>query len=76
MGVVVSGSVPLDSAQLVARQQNREGQVTEYLRLKDPSGRTQQVYLQLQQAPDGWQLMVPKSAIEQVERAPSDAVAP
>jgi len=70
MGVVVAGNVPLDSAQLVARQQNQGDQVTEYLRLKDSSGRTEQVYLQLQKAPDGWQLVVPRSAVEEIEKAP------
>jgi hypothetical protein len=76
MGVVVAGNVPLGSAQLVARQQNWEGQATEFLRLKDSSGRTRLVYLQLRQAPDGWKLTVPKSAVEQIEFQPSNTVAP
>jgi len=70
MAVMVAGSVPLDSAQVVARQQNQDNQVIEYLRLKDSSGRTRQVYLSLQKAPDGWQLMVPRNAVDQIEKDP------
>lgn len=76
VAVVVAGNVPLDSAQVVARQQSQDDQVTEYLRLKDSSGRTRQVYLSMQKAPDGWQLMVPRSAVDQIERVPVESSAP
>ncbi len=64
IAVVVAGNVPLDSAQVVARQQNQDGQVIEYLRLKDSNGSTRQVFLSLQKTTDGWQLTVPPSAID------------
>jgi hypothetical protein len=48
VAVIVAGSLPLDSAQLVARQQNQDDQAIEYLRLKDSSGITRQVFLSLQ----------------------------
>lgn len=66
LAVVIAGSVPLDSAQVVARQQNQNGQVIEYLRLKDSNGNTRQVYISLQKTTDGWQLDVPPSAIDQI----------
>ncbi len=68
---VVAANVPMDSAQVVARQQSREEQVTEYLRLKDSSGQTRQVYLSLQKAPDGWKLVVPVNAFDGIERDPA-----
>jgi hypothetical protein len=68
MAVVVAGNVPLDSAQVVARQQNQDDQVIEYLRLKDSNGNTRQVFLSLQKTTDGWQLTVPPSAIDQIAK--------
>jgi hypothetical protein len=47
MALLVAGNVPLDSAQVVAKQINQDGQVIEYLRLKDSDGRTRPVFLTL-----------------------------
>lgn len=70
IALLVAGSVPLDSAQVVARQQNQDDEATEYLRLKDSGGRTRQVYLSLRKERDGWQLTVPRSAVDQMEKVP------
>jgi len=72
VAVIVAGSLPLDSAQLVARQQNQDDQAIEYLRLKDSSGITRQVFLSLQKSTDGWKLIVPPSAIEPVAKDQGD----
>jgi hypothetical protein len=74
--LVVAGKVPLDSAQIVARQQNQDDQVTEYLRLKNAKGQTRQVFLSLVRAPGGWQLVVPGSALEEFGRARTISNAP
>ena len=66
MALLVAGSVPLDCAQVVAKQINQDGQVIEYLRLKGSDGRTRQVFIPLQKAPEGWRLMVPASAVDQM----------
>jgi len=63
---LVAGNLPLDSAQLVARQQNQDDQAIEYLRLKDSRGATRLVFLSLQKGADGWKLTVPVSAVETV----------
>jgi hypothetical protein len=76
LAVVIAGNVPLDSAQLVARQQIDADHVTEYLRLKNADGNTRQVYLSLYQSPDGWRLVVPSSVIEQLGSAPADGNSP
>ncbi len=74
--VVVAGKVPLDSAQIVAHQQSQDDRVTEYLRLKDSGGRTRQVYLSLQKASSGWQIIVPRGAVEEIERVPASTTVP
>jgi hypothetical protein len=76
MALLVAGNVPLDSAQVVARQISGDGQVVEYLRLKDSGGRTRQVYLALQKASDAWTLTVPASALEQMIQAQPGSSAP
>jgi hypothetical protein len=76
LAVVIAGNVPLDSAQVVARQQNDADHVTEYLRLKNADGITRQVYLSLYQSPDGWRLVVPSSVVEQLGRGPADGTSP
>jgi len=74
LAVVIAGNVPLDSAQLVARQQIDADHVTEYLRLKNADGITRQVYLSLDQSPDGWRLVVPSSVVEQLGSGPANGV--
>jgi hypothetical protein len=66
MALLVAGNVPLDSAQIVAKQINQDGRVIEYLRLRDSEGRTRQVYLALQKVSDSWRLTVPASALVQM----------
>jgi hypothetical protein len=68
LAVVVAGNVPLDSAQLVARQQAQDDQVTEYLRLRTSGGQTRQVFLSLQRTPDGWRLVVPMAAFDRIAK--------
>ncbi len=70
LALIVAGSVPLDSALLVARQQNGTNDVTEYLRLKDSQGRSRQVFLSLRNGPDGWRLSVPANTLEAIARIP------
>jgi hypothetical protein len=74
LAVVVAGNVPLDKVQLVARQQIDADHVTEYLRLKNADGITRQVYLSLDQSPDGWRLVVPSSVVEQLGSGPANGV--
>jgi hypothetical protein len=69
LAVIVAGSVPLNSAQLVARQEDGSGHVTEYLRLKNAEGATRQVCISLHQGPDGWRLSIPANVTDQI-RAP------
>jgi hypothetical protein len=76
VAVVVAGILPLDSAQVVARQQNQDDQVIEYLRLKDSNGNTRQVFLPLQKTTDGWQMNVPPSAIDQMVKEPTGSSVP
>lgn len=71
MALLVAGNVPLDSAQVVAKQMNQDGQVIEYLRLKDSDGRTRQVYLTLQELSGNWRLTVPASALDQMAQGQS-----
>ena len=40
LALLVAGNEPLDSTQVVAKQINQDGQVIEYLRLKNSDGRT------------------------------------
>jgi hypothetical protein len=76
LAVVIAGNVPLDSAQLVARQQNDADHVTEYLRLKNADGITRQVYLSLHRGPDGWRLVVPGNVVEQIANPPAGGTSP
>jgi hypothetical protein len=69
LAVIVAGSIPLDSAQLVARQQDGSDNVTEYVRLKNAEGATRQVSISLHQGPDGWRLSIPATVTDQI-RAP------
>jgi hypothetical protein len=69
LAVIVAGSIPLDSAQLVARQEDGSGKVTEYVRLRNAEGATRQVSISLHQGPDGWRLAIPASITDQI-RAP------
>jgi len=69
LAVIVAGSIPLDSAQLVARQQDGSDNVTEYVRLKNAEGATRQVSISLHQGPDGWRLSIPANVTDQI-RAP------
>ncbi len=64
LALVVAGNVPLDSAQIVARQHVSENEVLEYMRLKDPAGITRQVCLSIHRTPDGWKLRVPDTTVE------------
>jgi hypothetical protein len=66
MALMVAGNVPLNSAQIVARQQSGDNEMTEYLRLRDVDGQTRLVYLSLIQGVNGWKLIVPSSAVEQI----------
>ena len=76
MALLVAGNVPLDSAQVVAKQINQDGQVIEYLRLKDSDGRTRQVFLTLQKLSDSWRLTVPAFALDPIAQANGDSSAP
>jgi hypothetical protein len=76
MALLVAGNVPLDSAQVVAKQINQDGQVIEYLRLKDSDGRTRQVFLTLQKLSDSWRLTVPASALDPIAQANGSSSAP
>ena len=76
MALLVAGNVPLDSAQMVAKQINQDGQVIEYLRLKDSDGRTRQVFLTLQKLSDSWRLTVPAFALDPIAQANGDSSAP
>jgi hypothetical protein len=76
MALLVAGDVPLDSAQVVAKQINQDGQVIEYLRLKDSVGRTRPVFLALQKVSDSWKLTVPVSVLDQVAQGKSGSNAP
>ena len=73
LALVVAGKVPLDSAQIVARQHVSDNEVLEYVRLKDPAGVTRQVCLTLHRAPDGWKLRVPGATVEALTKAASSA---
>lgn len=75
MALLVAGNVPLDSAQMVAKQINHDGQVIEYLRLKNSEGRTRPIFLTLQKVSDSWRLTVPVSALDQVAQGKSDSSA-
>lgn len=63
LALVVAGNVPLESAQLVARQQTGDDDVIEYVRLKNPAGETRQIHLTLHRSPDGWKLQVPAATV-------------
>ena len=76
MALLVAGNVPLDSAQVVAKQINQDGQVIEYLRLKDSDGRTRQVFLTLQRLSDSWRLTVPASALDPIAQGNGGSSAP
>jgi len=76
MALLVAGNVPLDSAQVVAKQTNQDGNVIEYVRLKDSEGRTRQVYLTLQKVSDMWKLTVPASALAQMAQGQPVSSAP
>lgn len=76
MTLLVAGNVPLDSAQVVAKQINKDGQVIEYLRLKDSDGRTRPVFLTLQKVSENWRLMVPASALDQMAQGQADSSVP
>lgn len=76
MALLVAGNVPLDSAQVVAKQINQNGQVIEYLRLKDSDGRTRQVFLPLQKVSEGWRLTVPASALDTIAQENGSSGAP
>ena len=75
MALLVVGNVPLNSAEVVAEQTNQDGQVIEYLRLKDSDGRTRPVFLTLQKLSDSWKLTVPVSALDQVTKGESGSKA-
>jgi hypothetical protein len=66
LSVIVAGSIPLESAQLVARQEDSPDKVTEYLRLKNSDGVTRQVCISLHQGPDGWRLSIPGSVTDKI----------
>ena len=76
LALVVAGNVPLESAQLVARQQNGDDDVIEYVRLKDPAGITRQVHLTLRRSPDGWKLQVPAATVDALALGLPTAPAP
>jgi len=76
MDLLVAGNVPLDSAQVVAKQINQDGQVIEYLRLKDSEGRTRPVFLTLQKVSAIWKLTVPASALDQVAQGQAGSSVP
>lgn len=64
LAVIVAGSIPLDSAQLVARQDDGTGNVTEYVRLKNADGATRQVSISLHQGPEGWRVSMPANVTD------------
>jgi hypothetical protein len=66
LAVIVAGSIPLDSAQLVARQEDGSDKVTEYVRLRNAEGATRQVSISLHQGPDGWRLAIPANVTDQI----------
>lgn len=68
LALMVAGSVPLESAQVVARQMLSEDEATEYVRLKSPDGTTRQVGLTLQRSLEGWKLRVPPDVVDQMTR--------
>jgi len=76
MALLMAGNVPLDSAQVVAKQINQDGQVIEYLRLKDSDGRTRPVFLTLQKLSDSWRLTVPVSALDQMAKGQAGSSVP
>jgi hypothetical protein len=76
MALLVAGNVPLDSAQVVAKQINQDGQVIEYLRLKNSDGRTRPVFLTLQKVSDSWKLTVPVSALDLLAQEKFSSKAP
>ena len=76
MALLVAGNVPLDSAQVAAKQINQDGQVIEYLRLKDSDGRTRQIFLPLRNFSDSWRLTVPASALDTIAQGNGSSGAP
>lgn len=70
LALVVAGNIPLDSAQIVARQHVSENEALEYVRLKDPAGVTRQVCLTLHRTPEGWKLRVPGATVEALTKLP------
>jgi hypothetical protein len=64
LAVIVAGSIPLDSALLVARQDDGSGKVTEYVRLKNADGATRQVSISLHLGPEGWRVSMPANVID------------
>jgi len=70
LALVVAVNVPLDSAQIVARQHISENEALEYVRLKDPAGVTRQVCLTLHRTPGGWKLRVPGATVEALTKLP------
>jgi hypothetical protein len=76
LALVVAGNVPLESAQLVARQQTGDDNVIEYVRLKNPAGVTRQVHLTLRRSSDGWKLQVPAATVDDLAQSLPKAPAP
>ena len=70
LALVVAGNVPLDSAQIVARQHVSENEALEYVRLKDSAGVTRQVCLTLHRTPGGWKLRVPGETVKALTKLP------
>jgi hypothetical protein len=61
---------------VVAKQINQDGQVIEYLRLKNSDGRTRPVFLTLQKVSDSWKLTVPVSALDLLAQEKFSSKAP
>lgn len=76
LALIVAGNVPLDSALIVARQQNEADDVTEYVRLRDSQGRTRQVFLSLRKGQDGWRLSVPANTLAPIAKVAADSPPP
>ena len=70
LALMVAGNVPLDSAQIVARQHVSENEALEYVRLKDSAGVTRQVCLTLHRTPGGWKLRVPGETVKALTKLP------
>lgn len=68
VALVVAGGLPMDSAEIVAKQPNQDDTIIEYVRFKDSDGRTRQAFLSMENTSDGWKLTVPASAVGAVPR--------